>query len=157
MNETCDIHEILDNCLVMLQPKLKYKGDVAKKFTDSEMLVEGNEGKLHQAFLNILSNSLDAMVEAGVSPQTIIVSTERLPGDRVQVKISDNGCGIADEIQDKLFDPFFTTKPIGQATGLGLSVAYQIIKTHKGTITVNSQLGVGSEFIVELPIHIKSE
>ena len=151
-----DLHEGLESTLTILSNRLREGVNILKHYGELP-LVYCYAAQLNQVFLNILSNSLDAMAEVEVYPQTIVISTEVLPGDRVQVKISDNGCGIPDEIKDKLFDPFFTTKPIGQATGLGLSVAYQIIQTHKGTITVNSQLGVGSEFIVELPIHIKPE
>ncbi|MDJ1185311.1 sensor histidine kinase [Roseofilum casamattae] len=147
-----DLHEGLDSTLTILSNRLREEMTVVKHYGDLP-LVYCYPAQLNQVFLNLIANSLDALAEVEVREQVITISTEVLPGDRVQVKISDNGSGIPDEIKDKLFDPFFTTKPIGQGTGLGLSVVYQIVETHQGTITVNSQVGVGSEFIVELPIH----
>ena len=75
-------------------------------------------------------------------------------GDVVEVRVRDNGIGIAAEIKDKLFQPFFTTKPTGEGTGLGLSISYDIVtQQHGGTITVDSEVGVFTEFTVTLPRH----
>lgn len=71
---------------------------------------------------------------------------------RCEICISDNGPGIPDHIKDKIFQPFFTTKPSGQGTGLGLSLAYDIVKAHGGEITVESKNGYGTEFIIKIPI-----
>jgi signal transduction histidine kinase len=68
------------------------------------------------------------------------------------VRIRDNGSGIPSPIKDKIFDPFFTTKPVGQGTGLGLSICYQIVEKHGGKISVNSQIGEGTEFAIALPL-----
>jgi len=70
----------------------------------------------------------------------------------IQIKVTDNGDGIPQKILDKIFQPFFTTKPTGQGTGLGLSLAYDIIKAHGGDIRVETKEGEGSEFIIQLPI-----
>ena len=76
-------------------------------------------------------------------------------GDRVRIRIRDNGAGISEEVQAHLFDPFFTTKPVGKGTGLGLSISYQIIvERHQGSLTCSSEVGEGAEFIVEIPVHI---
>jgi signal transduction histidine kinase len=69
------------------------------------------------------------------------------------VRITDNGPGIPPNIIDKIFQPFFTTKPTGQGTGLGLSLSYDIIKAHGGTLTVTTTEGVGTEFIIHLPVN----
>jgi signal transduction histidine kinase len=82
---------------------------------------------------------------------TVTVSTKKI-GDKVEIKVSDNGNGIPQRIVDKIFQPFFTTKPTGQGTGLGLSLSYDIIKAHGGEIKVETKEGEGSEFIVQLPI-----
>jgi signal transduction histidine kinase len=87
---------------------------------------------------------------AGYKPQ-VIVRTRKL-GDNVEIKVEDNGNGIPKSIVDKIFQPFFTTKPTGQGTGLGLSLAYDIIKAHGGEIKVATKDGGGSEFIVQLPV-----
>ena len=75
-----------------------------------------------------------------------------LGGRSIQIKVADNGGGIPQKVLDKIFQPFFTTKPTGQGTGLGLSLAYDIIKAHGGDIKVETKDGEGSEFIVQLPV-----
>ncbi len=79
----------------------------------------------------------------------VIVSTKKI-GNKLQVSVKDNGNGIPQNIVDKIFQPFFTTKPTGQGTGLGLSLAYDIVKAHGGEINVNTKEGEGSEFIIQL-------
>jgi len=81
----------------------------------------------------------------------VTVSTVK-QNDKVEIKVNDNGNGISQKILDKIFQPFFTTKPTGQGTGLGLSLAYDIVKAHGGDIKVEAKEGEGSEFIVQLPI-----
>jgi signal transduction histidine kinase len=81
----------------------------------------------------------------------VTVSTKKLT-NKVAIKVSDNGNGIPPNIADKIFQPFFTTKPTGQGTGLGLSLAYDIVKAHGGEIKVNTREGEFTEFVVQLPI-----
>lgn len=91
-------------------------------------------------------------VEALAKEGTITLITKNL-GDRIEIRIRDNGPGIPPNIMDKIFQPFFTTKPAGQGTGLGLSLAYDIVtKGHNGTLKVSSEEGQGSEFIIQLPV-----
>jgi signal transduction histidine kinase len=71
--------------------------------------------------------------------------------DHVQITVSDNGPGIPEEIRDKIFQPFFTTKPTGEGTGLGLSLAYDIVKAHGGELSVKSDASEGVSFIIQLP------
>ncbi len=80
----------------------------------------------------------------------VSVSTERI-GDKVEIRIKDNGNGIPQKVVDKIFQPFFTTKPPGQGTGLGLSLSYDIIKAHGGELKVVSKEGDGAEFVVLIP------
>ena len=82
---------------------------------------------------------------------TVCVSTKKI-GNKVEVKVKDNGNGIPPKVLDKIFQPFFTTKPTGQGTGLGLSLAYDIVKAHGGELKVETKEGEGAEFIIELPI-----
>jgi signal transduction histidine kinase len=87
----------------------------------------------------------------------VSVSTRKIAplqgkGAKVEIKVADNGIGIPQKIVDKIFQPFFTTKPSGQGTGLGLSLAYDIIKAHGGEIKVETREGEGSEFIIQLPL-----
>ena len=81
---------------------------------------------------------------------TVAVVTNKLP-DKIEIKVSDNGNGIPQNIVDKIFQPFFTTKPTGQGTGLGLSLSYDIIKAHSGEIKVETKESEGSKFIILLP------
>lgn len=73
-------------------------------------------------------------------------------GNDVVIQVKDNGKGIPDHLKSKIFQPFFTTKPTGQGTGLGLSLAYDIVNAHNGTMKVKSHEGVGTEFEVTIPI-----
>jgi len=111
---------------------------------------------LGRVLLNFINNAFYATNEKhrqrlnGYDP-VVIVTTKRL-NDKVEIKVKDNGNGIPQKILDKIFQPFFTTKPTGEGTGLGLSLAYDIIKTHGGEIKVETKQGEGSAFIIQLPI-----
>lgn len=146
VDENCDLHAILNNTVVMLQPKLKYKGTVLKEYDTGVAHILGNEGKLHQAFLNIISNAEHAIDKQG----TIKIST-KIYKQKITVKISDDGVGISKEHINKISDPFFTTKPVGQGTGLGLAITYKIIKEHRGEIKVSSKIGKGTTFTITFP------
>ena len=93
------------------------------------------------------------MLQTGSAGQpyepTVSISTKKVK-DTVEIKVIDNGIGIPQKILDKIFQPFFTTKPTGQGTGLGLSLAYDIIKAHGGEIKVETKEGHGTEFIIQL-------
>jgi signal transduction histidine kinase len=82
---------------------------------------------------------------------TVSIQTKKI-NDKIEIRVSDNGNGIPNNLVDKIFQPFFTTKPTGQGTGLGLSLSYDIIKAHGGVMKVESKEGDGTEFIVELPV-----
>ena len=146
MNESCELNEILNNGLVMLQPKLKYKGRVSRELSSEKLTIKGNEGKLHQAFLNILSNAEQAISKNG----HITVRSKKLKTKAI-VEIEDNGEGISKENLKKISDPFFTTKPAGKGTGLGLAITYKIIEEHKGKISVTSKPGKGAKFAISFP------
>ena len=108
-----------------------------------------NPGRLNQVLLNLLINAIQA-VDFGA---TISVRTRLLPErGEFQYEVSDNGPGIPEAIRDKIFDPFFTTKPQGVGTGLGLWIAYSIVQEHRGRLDLFTELGVGTTFLVTLPI-----
>jgi two-component system, NtrC family, sensor kinase len=111
--------------------------------------------QLQQVFLNILNNARQA-IEAYRPGGNIRIST-RVADKRVQVRFQDDGPGISEENIAKIFNPFFTTKPVGKGTGLGLSLSYGIIREHGGDISVESKVGQGTTFIIELPITTTSE
>jgi PAS domain S-box-containing protein len=146
LSEECDLHDIIDNCLNILYNQYKGHITIEKSFCNSELLMKGNVGELHQVFTNVLNNAIQAIELKG----TISIKTE-LEKSGVIVKISDTGTGISAENLKKITDPFFTTKPPGKGTGLGLSITYNIIKEHKGKIEFESEVGKGTIVKIVLP------
>ncbi|HEY9602390.1 MAG TPA: ATP-binding protein [Allocoleopsis sp.] len=151
-----DIHEGIENTLLILLHRFNEKIEIIKHYGNLP-LIECYPAQLNQAFMNIISNAIDAleMHPALSNPQIVIQSN--LTGEQIEVRIKDNGLGIKPEIKDKIFDPFFTTKPVGKGTGMGLAISYQIIEKHQGTIEVFSVFNQGTEFVVTLPIKFKSK
>jgi signal transduction histidine kinase len=167
--EPVNVHECLDNALVLLQHRLMPKNEgwaiqVSKKYGNVS-LVNCCASSLTQVFIHILNNSIDVLeepagrglesVDSGKITDTpqIEICTKTVNQHWVQIRIADNGSGICDSIKQRLFDPFFTTKPVGQGKGLGLSVSYQIIvEKHGGQLQCNSVLGQGAEFLISLPL-----
>ncbi|HVX25602.1 MAG TPA: HAMP domain-containing sensor histidine kinase, partial [Parafilimonas sp.] len=164
--ELTDINKLADEYL-----RLSYHGLRAKdKNFNAEIKTDFDEtiGKINivpqdigRVLLNLFNNAFYVVNEkftANRSPftdnynPTVLVQTKKV-NDKIQILVSDNGNGIPSNIIDKIFQPFFTTKPTGQGTGLGLSLAYDIItKEHNGTIKVESKEGEGTMFIIQLPI-----
>jgi two-component system, NtrC family, sensor kinase len=105
--------------------------------------------------LNLINNAFYAANEkeklGAVSFEPLVVVSTKRISDRVEIRVKDNGNGIPQKIVDKIFQPFFTTKATGQGTGLGLSLAYDIVKAHGGEIKVETKEGEGTEFIIQLP------
>lgn len=142
-----DISESIESTLRVVWNEIKYNCQVSKHFEhQSRVLCIG--GQINQVLMNIIINAAQAMEEQGGQ---LHISTEEMC-DCVVIKISDNGPGIKPEHLDKIFDPFFTTKPVGQGTGLGMSICYDIIKNHGGQIQIESEPGEGTTFTVVLPI-----
>ena len=147
-----DIHKEIYNTLWILSHKIKQKIEVNKQYGDLP-LIECYPAQLNQVFMNILSNAIDELLAHNeLAQKQIVIQTILRDDNQIEVRIRDNGPGIAPEIQDKIFDPFFTTKPVGQGTGMGLAISYQIVEKHHGKIEVISELGQGAEFVVTLPV-----
>lgn len=119
---------------------------MTKEFTGRPAKVRGNNGKLHQAVLNLLANAIDAISEVG----QITIETKFIK-DELTITIGDNGCGIPPENLNKVMDPFYTTKPPGVGTGLGLSITHSIIQEHDGSLTITSELDEGTQVAISLP------
>lgn len=151
IREECDIHRLIDNCLVILNHQLNNNIIITKKYTQKNFKLYGNEGKLHQVFINILLNAIHAIDHSG----NINIETDLKSGENILiVKIQDNGTGISNENLKKIFDPFFTTKEIGKGTGLGMSVSLKILKEHNADIVYNSAENKGTEVLISLPINL---
>ena len=106
-------------------------------------------GKINQVLMNILSNAVQAIDGKG----TITITTEVAGNEHIKIRIRDNGKGINEQDLPRIFEPFYTTKSVGKGTGLGLAISYSIVQQHNGSIDVRSERGVGTEFIVRLPIN----
>ena len=150
-DEHCDIHKILDDCLFMLKINIEDRIDINKEYTIANVAIQGNLGKLHQVFLNIINNAIQAIESTG----EILVKTKRVE-NRVEIIITDSGCGISETNLSKIANPFYTTKQPGEGTGLGLSITFSIIKDHNGTIMFESNEGVYTTVIINLPVTRKN-
>ena len=144
-----DVHEGLDNTLVMLRSKLKTGIVLEKKYAEKLPRIQAHGSELNQVWTNLIDNAVDAMDGKG----TLTIKT-RNEGDWIFVDVIDTGSGISKEVQQKLFSPFFTTKPLGKGTGLGLNISFNIIQKHKGDIKVNSRPGYTC-FTVSLPVNFE--
>ncbi|MFQ5508371.1 MAG: ATP-binding protein [Leptospirillia bacterium] len=145
--EWADLHKGLESTLNICNNELKYKAEVICEFGELPEL-RCIPSQLNQVFMNLLVNAAQAIDTQGVV--TVRTGTEK---DEVWVEVQDTGKGISPEHLDRLFDPFFTTKPVGEGTGLGLSLSYGIVNKHGGHIEVQSEVGKGSTFRVCLPLH----
>ncbi|MGE5660550.1 MAG: ATP-binding protein [Actinomycetota bacterium] len=172
-----NIHEGLDNTLLILQNRLKIKSancaiEVIKQYGDLP-LIECYAGQLNQVFMNLLTNAIDALEcslasdeisasERGNTPikhearpkkPTITISTQLIGKNNVLIQIADNADGMSEDVKKRIFDPFFTTKPVGKGTGLGLSISYQIVvEKHGGILRCESETGQGTEFSIKIPV-----
>ncbi|HEY9743370.1 MAG TPA: ATP-binding protein [Coleofasciculaceae cyanobacterium] len=165
-----NIHEGIDNTLLILNSRLKQGIKVIKEYGELP-LVECTPAPINQVFMNLLCNAIDALEELKVerlklegsednlqpsnlqsATPCIWIRTEVSGQNSVVIRIADNGSGIASTIKHQIFDPFFTTKNPGKGTGLGLTITYQIITQHQGKIEVNSTPAQGTEFTIMLPI-----
>jgi two-component system NtrC family sensor kinase len=157
-----DIHAGIDDILLILKGRLKGKqGQPVQVIQDYGNLpsVECYPGQLNQVFMNLLNNAIDALdilrlENAKFEPKIWIMTESIASGSQVIIRIKDNGTGIPEEIQNQIFDPFFTTKTTEQGTGFGLSISRAIItETHSGKIECLSEVGKGTEFMIEIPTH----
>jgi len=153
------------NALIDEYFKLAYHGmraadssfniDIKTDFDESVPILQLIPQDISRAFLNIINNAMYAangLSKEHKDHKPLVHITTSCNRNHVKISIKDNGPGIPDEIRDKIFQPFFTTKPSGDGTGLGLSMTYEIIKMHKGSLEIDSQPNQFTEFIIKLPI-----
>jgi signal transduction histidine kinase len=164
--ELTDINALADEYL-----RLAYHGLRAKDKTFNakfETDFDNSIGQINiipqdigRVLVNLINNAFYAVTEkrknastgsAGQQYEPTVTITTKKIANKVELKVSDNGIGVPQKVLDKIFQPFFTTKPTGQGTGLGLSLAYDIIKAHGGEIKVETTEGEGSEFIIQLSL-----
>jgi signal transduction histidine kinase/DNA-binding response OmpR family regulator len=143
--QSMDVNDGLNSTLNVVNNEIKYKATVYKDFGDIPT-VRAYPQQLNQVFMNILVNAAQAIEKKG----DIHIAT-RMIDNFVEIIIRDTGCGIKAEHLTKIFDPFFTTKDVGKGTGLGMNIAYNIVKKHDGTVDVSSEVGRGTTFTIRIP------
>ncbi len=142
---------VLDATLAMIANEIRHRGKLVKEYSTTPE-VFANEARLGQVFLNLLMNAVQALPEGRDDQNEIrVVVRAASGGDRVVVEVRDNGVGISPQVRGRIFEPFFTTKPVGIGTGLGLAICHGIVTGLGGSLTVESEVGEGSTFRVELP------
>ncbi|MEH1852003.1 MAG: response regulator [Nostoc sp.] len=160
-----NIHEGIDSTILILKHRLKGNEqrpaiEVVTNYGNLPQ-IECFPGQLNQVFMNILANAIDALEESnyGLSFEEVkantncITITTSVENSLVRIAIADNGKGMNEQVKSKIFDHLFTTKAVGKGTGLGLAIARQIVEsTHGGKLSFNSVLGLGTEFIIEIPV-----
>src|SRR5215470_577860 len=154
-----DLRQVARQTVSLLSPIAEKKGvDVAVVEGDEELLAEVDAAQLQQALTNLIVNAIQAMPQGGTI--TVSMARERVrpppdhsgaTGSYLRLDVTDQGVGMPEDTMSHIFEPFFTTKPVGEGTGLGLSVSYGIVKEHGGWIAVSSMVGKGSTFSVYLP------
>jgi signal transduction histidine kinase len=144
---TFDLHGCVAEAirLVQLSPtgkQLQYTNDVP-----ATLEISGDRQQLVQVFINLLTNARDAS-----KPGDVVDVHAQRRGDDVEIRVTDRGTGISEDVLDRIFEPFFTTKSPGEGTGLGLPLVYSIVQDHSGTISVESAPGRGTQFLLRLPL-----
>jgi PAS domain S-box-containing protein len=146
-----NVHDVLEETLRIFEPSVKPLLTIKRKFSDSPAIINGDDGQIQQAFLNLFINARDAMPNGG--DLTIETTVETHPDHRVSITVSDNGIGMTKAVQEQIFVPFFSTKEHGKGTGLGLSVVYGVIQSHNGAISFTSEIGKGTSFVLSFPLY----
>jgi two-component system NtrC family sensor kinase len=143
------LKDVIQGTVRLVKNQIMVKGiQMETEIADDLPPIRGKRQDLQQAFLNIILNSIQATEKGGV----ISLRTSKPHGGYIRVAIEDTGTGIKPGDLAHIFDPFYTTKPVGEGTGLGLSLTYGIIKTHGGYIEVKSEVGKGTKFFIHLPV-----
>jgi len=144
--ERVDVNDLLDTALSYCDHVLSHYGISVDKTYEKPPHVLAIKGNLAQVFVNLITNACQAMQPGGA----LRLST-RQEGQEVVIHVTDNGAGMDSQTLAKVFDPFFTTKPDGSGSGLGLSIAQNIVESHGGKIEVQSSAGLGTTFVIRLP------
>lgn len=140
------LNDLVRESLKLIEHRIGKKR-IMLDFDPDSVVIKGNPQQLKQLILNLVLNAIDATTEEGC----IKISARRVDRGSVELEVEDDGCGIPHDHLSRIFDPFFTTKPVGQGTGMGLAVCYNIAQTHGAHIAVWSEEGKGSRFTVIFP------
>jgi len=147
-----DIHELLKGTVIFLQPEIKFKNiEIVYQFAEGPIILKSDPKMLEQVFVNLLTNAIYAIKEKGEAEGTIKLITNISEG-KAEIKVSDSGTGMSDEVRKKIFDLFYTTKPRGKGTGLGLPISHNIVKKLGGEMICESRMGQGTTFTIWIPL-----
>jgi PAS domain S-box-containing protein len=151
-----DLNKAIENTLAVARNEWKYVSEIKTNLDPDLPLVLCQAGEINQVFLNILVNAAQAIgerIDRDSSQKGLITISTSQANNYVEVRISDTGKGIPDEIGNRIFEPFFTTKDVGKGTGQGLAIAYDVVTVkHKGNLTYENNIDGGATFIIRLPI-----
>lgn len=143
------VHQVVRSALSLMREQLRLRNiEVKTHWASEDPQVEGNALQIEQVLLNLLTNARDAVSFTDAKIITLATAVDK---DWVSIRVMDTGIGMSEDVKKRIFDPFFTTKEVGKGTGLGLSLSYGIIHDHQGMLTVESQPGQGTTFMVQLP------
>ena len=151
------LNELIESTLIVLRSNFKDAAVLQLDLGEEMPPVMCQPGRLNQVFMNIITNAIQAMESLGRDAEENVLS---IATDRVEsigqawaeVRIKDAGPGMSEAVKSQIFDPFFTTKPVGEGTGLGLSIVMGILRDHNAEVEVESEEGVGTEFIIRFPL-----
>ena len=167
--EIIDVRKLVSDCVAMIGPQALSDIEISVNVKNDELFISGDAVQLHQVLLNLMLNAIDAMNQREFSEHKLVLMagnakdapvecvapvkiSDFSPEDYVYISVSDTGCGIAQEVLDKIFEPFYTTKPVGKGTGMGLAMVYGTVTHHQGWIQVASSIGNGSTFCCFFPM-----
>ena len=151
----CNVHQVLHECVSLVEHQALFHNiKVIKHFQEDLPMAIIDAAQVERVFINMIINAAEAMEGSGHLNISTRYSKRK---DSIEIAFSDTGPGISEENLKKIFDPFFTTKDVGHGTGLGLAISYGIVTGHKGTISVESELGSGTTFIVALPVNVNGD
>jgi two-component system NtrC family sensor kinase len=150
-----DVNAVLEECISLVERQAQFHDiEIVKDWNGDLPGVVVDPSQMQQVFINMLINAAEAME----GPGRLTISTLFDPDSRtVEIAFSDTGHGIEEQSLERIFDPFFTTKEVGHGTGLGLAISYGIVREHQGTISVDSEVGVGTTFTIRLPVKTAAE
>jgi len=147
--KTVDLNTLLDKTIALVENQSMFHNiSIVKEYKTDLPPVFVDPSQLQQVFMNIVMNAVDAM--EGWGTLTLMTKADEVSGT-VDACFQDTGCGMEKETLDRIFEPFFTTKDVGHGTGLGLSISLGLVQRNSGMITISSQPGEGSRFVVALP------
>ncbi len=151
----CNINAVIDECIGLVEYQALFHNiEIIKEFDENLPMIVVDPSQMQQVIINMVVNAAEAMDESG---QLTLVTGYDPVEKVIEIKIRDTGQGIPEANVRKLFDPFFTTKDVGHGTGLGLAISYGIVREHNGSISVDSELGKGTSFLIKLPMNAVEE